>query len=293
LATSPQDTIGAARPGAAFASLLGDLSREILQALTELALRLHTAAIVFDILFIPWNRGTAVEGTVAGAPELSYRYDRDTGVLQLWQHAQSGPPTSLGEFHVGVDGRFYDNSGNAVGRPLPDGSVIVDTNVLQAHLSGTGESGNAAHVEALGDTNQPKLCPDPTPDRPGAPLDNPYQRYVSMLVNGQTLPPGLAVSLFNPLSGKDVVFDDCRLSDGTMIEAKGGGYLEMLQKGSNGMQWLGVQDKLLGQANGQLQAAQGRPIEWYFKAQPVAEYVRELFSHHDLGITVIYAPQPE
>ena len=39
----------------------------------------------------------------------------------------------------------------------------------------------------------------------------------------------MAVSLVNPLTGKSVVFDDCRESDGTMIEAKGPGYAEMLQ----------------------------------------------------------------
>jgi hypothetical protein len=107
------------------------------------------------------------------------------------------------------------------------------------------------------------------------------------------LPPGLAVSLFNPVSGKDVVFDDCRLTDGTMIEAKGDSYLEMLLKGSENMPWRGVQDKLVKQANAQLEAAQGRPIEWYFKARPVADFVRELFDRQDRRITVIYAPEPK
>jgi len=38
------------------------------------------------------------------------------------------------------------------------------------------------------------------------------------------LPAGMAVSLENPLTGKNVAFDDCRESDGTMIEAKGPGF---------------------------------------------------------------------
>jgi hypothetical protein len=71
------------------------------------------------------------------------------------------------------------------------------------------------------------------------------------------------------------------------------GYLEMLLKGQGSMPWIGVQDKLVAQANAQLSAAQGRPVEWYFKAQPVADFVRDLFDKRDLSITVIYAPQPE
>jgi len=38
---------------------------------------------------------------------------------------------------------------------------------------------------------------------------------------------------------------------------------------------------------------QARSIEWYFKAQPVADFVRDLFDKRDLPIIVIYAPQPE
>jgi len=119
------------------------------------------------------------------------------------------------------------------------------------------------------------------------------QRLGEIVVNW--LPGGAKTTRtnFNPVSGKDVVFDDCQLSDGTMIEAKGDGYLEMLLKGSANMPWMGVEYKMLKQANSQLQAAQGRPIEWYFKARPVADYVRKLLDDKDLRITVIYAPQPE
>jgi hypothetical protein len=40
---------------------------------------------------------------------------------------------------------------------------------------------------------------------------------------------GLAVSLSDPATGRRVVFDDCRESDGTMIEAKGPPFGEMLR----------------------------------------------------------------
>jgi hypothetical protein len=38
----------------------------------------------------------------------------------------------------------------------------------------------------------------------------------------------LAVNLWNPWSGKLVHFDDCQLSTGIMIEAKGPGYAAIL-----------------------------------------------------------------
>jgi hypothetical protein len=258
-------------------------------ALRQLLIRLTGATIVFGILFIPTNRSPITEGPIANSADLSYRYDSDTGVLQIRQAIRSLGPVVLTEAHLGADGVFRDAAGVAIGHYMSGSGAAIDTDSLSWPRAAND---NALGVVARND-NQPKLCPDPSPDNPGAPLDNPYQRYVSMLVNGRALPPGVAVSLFNPASGSDVVFDDCRLSDGTMIEAKGDGYLEMLLKGPDRMPWLGVQAKLLKQANAQLQAAQGRPVEWYFKAQPVADFVRALFRDQALRITVIYAPQPE
>jgi hypothetical protein len=81
-------------------------------------------------------------------------------------------------------------------------------------------------------TDQPQLCPNPSPDVQHGALERAiaYQAQISALNNPQRpLPPGLAVSLINPETGKPVVSDDCRESDGTMIEAKGPGYAEMLQ----------------------------------------------------------------
>jgi hypothetical protein len=271
--------------------LLGELAPATAGALARLMTGLTGAGIVFGILFIPTNRSLVSDGPVAGAPDLSYRYDSGMGVLQIRQDVGSLGSVVLDEAHKGTDDLFRDAQGNVIGRYLSGSGVVVDVGALPGYRMLPG--GDLDLDAGAQQQNEPKLCPDPTPDRPGAPLDNPYQQYVSMLINGRALPPGLAVSLFNPISGKNVAFDDCRLSDGTMIDAKGDGYLEMLLKGSESMPWIGVQDKLVTQANSQLQAAQGRPIEWYFKAQPVADFVRELFEQQDLRITVIYAPQRE
>jgi len=129
-----------------------------------------------------------------------------------------------------------------------------------------------------------------------------YQTYVSALVNPERpLPPGLAVRLPradldhlpDPANMNDwVYFDDCRLSDGTMIEAKGTGYLDMLNQGSDQIPWIGVERGLRDQASRQLNAAGARRVEWYFAEEPVADYVREKFITDKLPITVIVEPPP-
>lgn len=296
--TLPSPDIGPRFPPpiAAFAGnradwLFGDLAPETAGALARFMTGMTGASIVFGILFIPTDRSIVGEGPIAGSPGLSYRYDSEMGTLQIRQDVGSLGSVLLTEAHIGTDGLYRDAQGNIVGRYLLGSGVVIDVGALPGYRMVPGI--NATPNADTRIDNQPKLCPDPSPDRPGAPLDNPYQQYVSMLVNGRALPPGLAVSLFNPISGNNVVFDDCRLSDGTMIEAKGDGYLEMLMKGTDNMPWLSVQDKLVNQADAQLQAAQGRPVEWYFKAGPVADYVRELFNRMGIRITVIHAPQPE
>ena len=57
-----------------------------------------------------------------------------------------------------------------------------------------------------------------------------YQEQISALNNPRRpLSRGEAVSLMNPLTGERVAFDDCRQSDGTMIEAKGPGFADQMK----------------------------------------------------------------
>jgi hypothetical protein len=49
---------------------------------------------------------------------------------------------------------------------------------------------------------------------------------------------------------------------------------------------------MIRQANLQLQAAQGRPIQWYVAESSVAERIREVFEQRDYPIAVIYMPAP-
>jgi hypothetical protein len=92
------------------------------------------------------------------------------------------------------------------------------------------------------------------------------------------LPAGLAVSLTNPVTGKRVAFDDCRESDGTMIEAKGPSFAEMLES----TYLAGVIDgRWTRQATRQLQASGGRALEWYFAEDAAAEEARAIFDKND------------
>jgi hypothetical protein len=91
------------------------------------------------------------------------------------------------------------------------GSLVFDADSL---------AGAKAEAGARSERDEPKLCPDPSPDVPHGASERAkaYQEQISRLNNPQRpLPAGMAVSLENPLTGKNVAFDDCRDSDGTLI----------------------------------------------------------------------------
>ena len=265
------------------ASFLRRLAPAAVRALAQLAARIAAAeaavATAFlGIIFIPINRSTISQGPVVGQPDLSYEYDEGARTLRLYQ--QDGDRRSvifLGR--PGIDGIIRDDDGQAVGRKLGDSVVLLDPDTLPGGKNS--------------EDNAPKLCPSPSKDRPGArEKDIAYQAYVSRLVNPDApLTPGLAVKLVNPATGDDVYFDDCRRRDSTMIDAKGTGYLDMLEKESD-YPWDGVEAKMLKQARRQIQAAAGRAIEWHFAEKDVADYVRQLFRQENIGITVIHTPAP-
>lgn len=231
-------------------SPLGPLGRGALSALSQLGARLTAgagaaagAAVAFlGIIFIPTNRSLITEGRLPDRPDVTYRYDSDTGVLSLYRNGER-----LSSSEAGADGIFRDSDGRAIGRKL-DGSIAVDPDALPGttatalpggrrpdhgaavNAAGAAVAGAAAagartgtRIDADTARNEPKLCPAPTEDRPGGKTEASieYQDFTNTLSNGRPLPPGYAVSLPNPSNGGNVVFDGCRESDGTMLEAKG------------------------------------------------------------------------
>jgi hypothetical protein len=259
-------------------SLLGRLSAMALRALSLLAAAAASGALeataFLGIIFIPTNRSLISGGTLPDRPDLSYEFDQGANRLRLFR--QNGDSRSLVfEGRPDADGIIRDNDGHAVGRKLDDSVVIIDPDTLPG--AGTRN-----------DDGRPKLCPDPGDDRKGRKSDKDldYQTQISGLKRG------LAVRLpsrsDDPRRDDYVYFDGCRESDGTMLEAKGTGYLAMMRKSPSF--W---DDKIMEdfyeQADHQVTAAAGRKIEWHFAEKEVADYVRDKFAKR-FPITVIYTP---
>ncbi len=85
---------------------------------------------------------------------------------------------------------------------------------------------------------------------------------------------GEAVSLINPQTGDPVVFDDCRESDGTMIEAKGPGFAQQMKYAYFDTSIVPGWEE---QARTQLSASGWRDVIWYFAEPEAAERARQKF----------------
>jgi hypothetical protein len=267
----------AADADAAATSLLGQLPAETITALTELAARMTAATIVFRILFIPSNGSVVVEGNVANAPDLSYRYDRDTGIVEVWRDDGTGGRTLLDTGHIGVDGRFYDRSGRAIGRALSNAAVI-DPDTLPGYRS-QSRTGTVARPLALADTAEPKLCPDPTPENTAGRSDRTIA-YQSQITG---LPPGLEI-VFN---GER--YDGCRDTDGHLLEAKGEGYANKMLNPTTWREWFTGIGDLEKQMDAHSTYAGSRVVEYYFAEPTVAEFFR-IYAKKYPNVWVFYVP---
>jgi hypothetical protein len=265
---------------AAAGSLLGDIGAAATAGLETLAEEFSGPAAFLGFIFIPTNSSLTATGTLPGQPDIDYDLDQDTGHLLLYRNGEV-----LFDGMPGADGLFHGTDGSTFGR-MVNGTMVLDPAVLpsnEAPTSAAETSDADAGAQATGDTSsdQPKLCPDPTADRPGGKSVR-AQAYQAQITG---LPPGLAVAL------NGIVFDGCRESDGTMLEAKGLGYAWAL-RGSDA--WMKDYQGVVGimdQAAKQSEAAAGRAIEWHFAEQPVADYFRTAFATQGLSnITVIYTP---
>lgn len=283
-----------ASAASAAASLFEADSPSVLAGLATIASRLSAPMAFLGTLFVPTNRSLISRGAVPGNADVSFQFDRGEGVLTL---SRSDDGSVLFSGRYGADGIFRDNNGNAFGRVV-DGAVVLDPDSLPGYASSNRPAQSRAGAQAQTDTDrdEPKLCPDPGLDRPGSDRGIAYQSYIAGLINPELpTPPGMAVKLFNPVANKDVYFDDCRRTDGVMIEAKGPGYEDLIESGRESAKFKKlIEKKFFKQANDQLDAAQDRPIEWYFAEKSAADYFRELF-HGDTRlhtIAIIYAPMP-
>ena len=262
----------AAFVGEAPSWLAGDLTPATEDALQLLLGRLAGPTAIFGTLFIPTNGSPVAEGQIAGIADLSYRYDGDTGVLQLLQNIGSLGSVVVDQGHIGLDGLFRDAAGNVIGRSVSGSGVVIDVGTLPGY--GT-----------LSDTDQdrPKLCPDPNAEN----ITGRSERSLAYQEQVSGLPRGLEVTL------NGVRFDGCIETDGTMLEAKGPGFANKMDGPDDWQGWFTGDEKLEDQMQRQSDAVEGsrRKVEWHFAEQPVADFFRAYVEKYKLNnIVVIYTP---
>ena len=287
-----------AKAGTLAGDLFSEASPKFLAGLGELGAAIGGAGAVLGTIFVPSpNPGVTSEAVVPGDPDLHYAINHDEGTLRLTrQGAAGGEAVALAR--LGQDGIFYETeTGIPIARNV-GGSVVFDAETLEstaapADSARISNPATAAAAQAWAEEETPKLCPDPGPDVPHGASERAikYQAQISALNNPQRpLQPRVAVSLTNPVTGKRVAFDDCRERDGTMIEAKGPGYADKLD---NYIVGPNIRADWIEQATKQVEASEGRPLEWYFAEEAAADRARVLFDRNDIlrgRITIFIVP---
>jgi hypothetical protein len=145
---------------------------------------------------------------------------------------------------------------------------------------GPAANDNATTGAHAATDDSPRTCPNPSfeadwVDRTAEQLL--YQTQIS------GLPPDMGITL------NGVKFDGCRLSDGTMLEAKTtGAWFGFIP--DSVFRTLNEYKETRDQAFRQIRAAGSRNIEWHFSKPSAAEFWRREFAVLNYRITVNYTP---
>ena len=252
-------TLGGAlsEPGAWIARL----STGELVALGVAALALGSAGALINLAVVT-NKSLRNDGVIPGQPPLHYRWYGDERALILSYADASGVQHAI-EAELGEDGFFRDQKGRVVGRRLPDGTMIIDRAAL------------FSQVEAK--TKEPEACPAAGPDRPHK-NGLLFEDFMKKIINpGNPTPTGYGYKFPNPVTGRDVVFDDCQHRSGVLFDYKGPNYLAKLESSSRGFRE-GFTKNVIDEAERQIQACEGRTIVWIFADAADANKVREIFA---------------
>jgi hypothetical protein len=291
----------------------------VLRALATLALRNPYPIIIGGAILIPTpNSGGIYEGEVPSLPGVRYRLDDSAGVLTITANLGHDVISVKAERHP-PDGLFIDSQGLKFGRSLKSGIYLdADSVVLALHdeldsdHSNDPRAGSNSDPKANADfftrPDEPKLCPAPSPDQPGAGntiFDLAYAEYADQeIVNPgyPTLPRGLAFSYWNPIKGKNVHIDGCQYATGDPQEYKGH-YAQMLAKPF--FAEFRLKEEFLRQAQDQTDAnvaaniRNGRinTVQWRFDERETADFAWDLFRRAGLlgggQIRVHYTPYEE
>ena len=274
----------AQRAFAAAAALLPEGAATVGLALTG-------SAAVLGTLFLPLNRGSVATGTLPDAPDFSYKYDQDTGLLTVTRQNADGTTDVVFSGHHDKDAVFRDKNGNAIGRYLGD-SVALDADAVR---------GYQAPGPATTRDDDPKVCPAPEKDKPGGKTNEggvAYEEYVGKVVGG-VVPPGLglAIRMTKP-DGKSVYLDNCVNETHSLIEAKGFEYGRALEKWrteNDNKPWIFYENDMMDQAARQVEVARTRGwnLEWHFADKEVAKYMEGKFAEKGYPIKVVHTQPPQ
>ncbi len=293
-----------ARIAPRLAPLLERISPVVLRALATLALRNPYPIIIGGAVLIPTpNSGGVYEGEVPSLPGVRYHLDDSAGVLTI--------TANLGHDVISVkaerrppDGLFIDSQGLKFGRSLKNGIYLDADSVVAAlhdeldsdHSNDPRTSSNHAlktDTDFFTRPDEPKLCPAPGLDQPGAGntiFDLAYAEYVDQEIVNPGFPPlprGLAFNLWNPVKEKDVHFDGCQYTTGDTQEYKGH-HADLMVKTffTEGI----LKDDFLRQAQSQIDAnvaaniRNGRinTIQWRFDERETADFAWRIFAKANL-----------
>ena len=205
-------------------TILGSLGADALAGLGAVAAGFAGAVAALGLIFIPSpNGGLFSQGAVPGERGLNYQINHDEGTLRI---TRTGKTVAAARLERRPLSR---REGRPIARAAGD-SIVIDPDALHAAIKAkeSDEAGVKIGAEASTEARreEPKLCPAPAPQSiAGRRLfDIQYEQFVRSVVNPQRqpqLPPTLTFGLTNPETGRIVDYDDCRESDGAMIEAKG------------------------------------------------------------------------
>jgi hypothetical protein len=257
-------------------SVLGSLTAAQLAELGTFALRLGGVSAALGLLFVPSPNKVRVEGEVPDLPGLRYSWNRDESLLHLTYDGPDGDrQTFTAELQEDV---FRDAHGRIVGRVLSSGTLAIDS---------------AAIFPTAANDDEPKLCPEPGPDRAGNEKGKDYEDYVKSIVNPENPTPRYwGFQLPNPSpTGGLVHYDDCEHSTGTMIDAKDK-YAGLLRFPA-GIK--SVAEEFLDESERQVDAAGTRGVRWYFSERETADFAEDLFKGMDdarENIKIVVLPWP-
>jgi len=259
---------------AAPSALLETSTAEAIAGLAELASRFTAVTAFLDTVFVPANDSLISSGTLPGDPDITFHYDRGTGVLTLYLDGQE-----IFSGQSDLAGIFSDKNGDPFGRRVA-GSLVLDPDAPIYNSKSDARDDSEAGAQAQTDIarDEPKLCPDPAPEKSILGRPERALAYQEQITN---LPRGLAVEL------NGVSFDGCRESDGTMLEAKSG-YQQFMDGQTDWLEWFTGLQPMKDQMQQQSIAAVGRVVEWHFSEKPVASYMREYVRNEKFSNIVVF-----